>query len=43
MDFECETYAGRPGRPHLVVTGGEGSAAVWALSGIGESAFVPLA
>jgi mannose-6-phosphate isomerase-like protein (cupin superfamily) len=38
-----ETYAVRPGRPHLVHNGGEGSATFLVLQGIGEYDFVPLA
>jgi quercetin dioxygenase-like cupin family protein len=37
-----ETYSVRPGRPHLVVNGGEGSATFLVLQGIGEYDFVPL-
>jgi quercetin dioxygenase-like cupin family protein len=37
-----ETYAVRPGRPHLVTNGGEGSATFLVLQGIGEYDYVPL-
>jgi quercetin dioxygenase-like cupin family protein len=37
-----ETYTVRPGRPHLVVNGGEASAVFLVLQGIGEYDFVPL-
>jgi mannose-6-phosphate isomerase-like protein (cupin superfamily) len=37
-----QTYAVRPGRPHLVVNGGAGSATFLVLQGIGEYDFVPL-
>jgi len=37
-----ETYAVRPGRPHLVTNGGETSATFLVLQGIGEYDFVPL-
>jgi quercetin dioxygenase-like cupin family protein len=37
-----ETYAVRPGRPHLVTNGGEGSATFLVLQGLGEYDFVPL-
>ena len=37
-----ETHSVRPGRPHLVVNGGEGSATFLVLQGIGEYDFVPL-
>jgi len=37
-----ETYAVRPGRPHLVTNGGEGSAVFLVLQGIGEYDYVPL-
>ena len=37
-----ETCSVRPGRPHLVVNGGEGSATFLVLQGIGEYDFVPL-
>src|SRR5262245_24348965 len=38
-----ETYAVRPGRPHLVTTGGAGPAVVLVLAGLGEYAYVRLA
>jgi quercetin dioxygenase-like cupin family protein len=37
-----ETYAVRPGRPHLVTNGGNGSATFLVLQGIGEYDYVPL-
>ena len=37
-----ETYVVRPGRPHLVTNGGEGSATFLVLQGIGEYDYVPL-
>lgn len=37
-----ETYAVRPGRPHLVTNGGDTSAVFLVLQGIGEYDFVPL-
>ena len=37
-----ETYAVRPGRPHLVTNGGESSATFLVLQGIGEYDYVPL-
>jgi len=37
-----ETYAVRPGRPHLVTNGGDTSATFLVLQGIGEYDFVPL-
>jgi len=37
-----ETYAVRPGRPHLVTNGGDGSATFLVLQGIGEYDYVPL-
>jgi mannose-6-phosphate isomerase-like protein (cupin superfamily) len=37
-----DTYSVRPGRPHLVVNGGEGSVVFLVLQGIGEYDFVPL-
>jgi len=37
-----ETYAVRPGRPHLVTNGGEGSATFLVLQGLGEYDYVPL-
>ena len=37
-----ETYTVRPGRPHLVTNGGEGSATFLVLQGIGEYDYVPL-
>jgi quercetin dioxygenase-like cupin family protein len=37
-----ETYAVRPGRPHLVTNGGEASATFLVLQGIGEYDYVPL-
>jgi quercetin dioxygenase-like cupin family protein len=38
----AETYSVRPGRPHLVVNGGDGSATFLVLQGIGEYDYVPL-
>ena len=38
----AETYAVRPGRPHMVTNGGDGSAVFLVLQGIGEYDFVPL-
>ncbi|HXH81370.1 MAG TPA: cupin domain-containing protein [Candidatus Tectomicrobia bacterium] len=37
-----ESYAVRPGRPHLVTNGGDGSATFLVLQGIGEYDYVPL-
>jgi quercetin dioxygenase-like cupin family protein len=37
-----ETYAVRPGRPHLVTNGGDTSATFLVLQGIGEYDYVPL-
>ena len=37
-----ETYAVRPGRPHLVTNAGDTSAVFLVLQGIGEYDFVPL-
>jgi quercetin dioxygenase-like cupin family protein len=37
-----ETYAVRPGRPHLVTNGGDASATFLVLQGIGEYDYVPL-
>lgn len=37
-----ETYTVRPGRPHLVVNGGDTSATFLVLQGIGEYDYVPL-
>jgi quercetin dioxygenase-like cupin family protein len=37
-----ETYTVRPGRPHLVVNGGDASATFLVLQGIGEYDYVPL-
>jgi quercetin dioxygenase-like cupin family protein len=37
-----ETYSVRPGRPHLVVNGGDSSATFLVLQGIGEYDYVPL-
>jgi quercetin dioxygenase-like cupin family protein len=37
-----ETCSVRPGRPHLVTNGGEGSAVFLVLQGIGEYDYVPL-
>jgi quercetin dioxygenase-like cupin family protein len=37
-----ETYAVRPGRPHLVTNAGQGSATFLVLQGIGEYDYVPL-
>jgi quercetin dioxygenase-like cupin family protein len=39
----AETYSVRPGRPHLVTNGGDGSATFLVLQGIGEYDYVPLA
>ena len=39
----AETYSVRPGRPHLVVNGGDSSATFLVLQGIGEYDYVPLA
>ncbi len=38
----AETYSVRPGRPHLVVNGGDSSATFLVLQGIGEYDYVPL-
>jgi quercetin dioxygenase-like cupin family protein len=38
-----DTYSVRPGRPHLVTNGGDGSATFLVLQGIGEYDYVPLA
>jgi len=38
----AETYAVRPGRPHLVTNGGDTSATFLVLQGIGEYDYVPL-
>jgi mannose-6-phosphate isomerase-like protein (cupin superfamily) len=38
-----DTYSVRPGRPHLVTNGGDGSATFLVLQGIGEYVYVPLA
>ena len=38
----AETYSVAPGRPHLVVNGGERSATFLILQGIGEYDYVPL-
>ena len=38
----AETYSVRPGRPHLVTNGGDGSATFLVLQGIGEYDYVPL-
>lgn len=38
-----ETYAVRPGRPHLVTNAGQTSATFLVLQGIGEYDYVPLA
>jgi len=38
----AETYAVRPGRPHLVTNGGAVSATFLVLQGIGEYDFMPL-
>ena len=38
-----QTYAVRPGRPHLVTNAGDASAVFLVLQGIGEYDFVPLA
>ena len=37
-----ETYAVPPGRPHLVINGGDTSATFLVLQGVGEYDFVPL-
>ena len=37
-----ETYTVRPGRPHLVTNGGDRSATLFVLQGIGEYDYVPL-
>jgi quercetin dioxygenase-like cupin family protein len=37
-----ETYAVRPGRPHLVTNGGETSTGFLVLQGLGEYDYVPL-
>jgi len=37
-----ETYAVRPGRPHLVTNGGDSSTTFLVLQGIGEYDYVPL-
>jgi quercetin dioxygenase-like cupin family protein len=37
-----ETYAVKPGRPHLVINGGDTSATFLVLQGTGEYDFVPL-
>ncbi|HSE40846.1 MAG TPA: cupin domain-containing protein [Acidobacteriota bacterium] len=37
-----ETYAVKPGRPHLVLNAGDSSATFLALQGIGEYDYVPL-
>jgi len=37
-----DTYSVKPGRPHLVANGAEGSATFLVLQGIGEYDFVPL-
>ena len=37
-----QTYSVRPGRPHLVTTGGAASATFLVLQGIGEYDYVPL-
>jgi quercetin dioxygenase-like cupin family protein len=37
-----ETYAVRPGRPHLVANGGDTSTVFFVLRGIGEYDYVPL-
>jgi mannose-6-phosphate isomerase-like protein (cupin superfamily) len=37
-----ETYAVKPGRPHLVTNGGQTSAVFLVLQGIGDYDFVPL-
>jgi quercetin dioxygenase-like cupin family protein len=37
-----ETYTVRPGRPHLVINGGDGSSTFLVLQGFGEYDFVPL-
>ena len=41
--FTGQTYAVRPGRPHLVTNAGDASAVFLVLQGIGEYDFVPLA
>lgn len=38
-----QTYSVRPGRPHMVANGGDGSATFLVLQGIGEYDYVPLA
>jgi quercetin dioxygenase-like cupin family protein len=38
----AETYSVRPGRPHLVTNGGDGSATFLVLQGLGEYDYVPL-
>jgi quercetin dioxygenase-like cupin family protein len=38
----AETYSARPGRPHLVVNGGDSSATFLVLQGIGEYDYVSL-
>jgi quercetin dioxygenase-like cupin family protein len=38
----AQTHSVRPGRPHLVVNDGEGSATFLVLQGLGEYDFVPL-
>jgi quercetin dioxygenase-like cupin family protein len=38
----AQTYSVRPGRPHLVTNGGDGSATFLVLQGIGEYDYVPL-
>jgi quercetin dioxygenase-like cupin family protein len=38
----AETYSVRPGRPHLVTNGSDGSATFLVLQGIGEYDYVPL-
>ena len=43
MNLEAsETYSVRPGRPHLVTSGGEDMATFFVLQGIGEYDFVPI-
>ena len=37
-----QTYSVRPGRPHMVMNGGETEATFLVLQGIGEYEFVPL-
>ncbi len=37
-----ETYAVRPGRPHLVTNAGQTSATFLVLQGLGEYDFIPL-